>query len=218
MNFLKIEKAMCDWTGQLGFPLITVDLESESDDEINLKLNQVKFSAIEGKSSNSTTIWNCPIKILTPSGEHDILFDKKESIITVPGTTKASWIMLNSNSAGFYHVQYSPQLFDRLLKNVQNFSTIDRLKISSDMYCLTRAGLESSVKFLQLFESYNSETEYSVLSDIIAGVDALKPFAAHIDKTEELNQIIKNSISKAANQLGWDAKSNEVHSAPLLRY
>ena len=208
---------MSDWTAQMGFPLVSVSLESEDGDEIKLRLSQVKFSAIEGKSKNSSTIWNCPIKILTPSGEHDILFDAKESVITLPGVSKGSWVMLNSYSAGFYHVQYSPQLFERLLKNVANLSTIDRLKISSDMFCLTRAGLESSVTFLQLFESFSQETEFSVLSDILSGVDALKPFAAHINKEQQLNEIIKNTISKAATELGWDAKNEEAHSAPLLR-
>ena len=77
-------------------------------------------------------------------------------------------------------MQYSPELFQILLKNLSSLNTVDRLKISTDSYSLCRVGLESSEKFLTFFKASPNETEYSVISDMLDGISTFKSFAAEL--------------------------------------
>merc|ERR1719262_124835 len=140
--------------------------------------------------------------------------DKPVFKVTV---NSSSWVMINSGSAGFFHVKYSAKLFALLMENISNLSTIDRLKLSSDLFCLCRAGLETSDKYLTLFKAYSSETEYSVLSDILDGISVFQQFAQHLGISDQLNSLIVETISPAAMGIGWDAKEGEGHTIPLLR-
>merc|ERR1719402_206710 len=201
---LPVREAMQDWTGCMGFPLIEVEIASESETEMTLKLTQSKFSAT-GSSDPSGKIWHVPMEINSPGGIQKCLMDTKEYTVKIQNLKTAnSFVMINSGSAGFFHVKYSPELSNRLMANLISLSTIDRLKLSSDLFCLCRAGLESSVKYLELFKAYSAETEYAVLSDILDGISVFKSFAEHLGVNNELNSVIIETITTAANKIGWE--------------
>ena len=214
---LPVAKVMQDWTGRMGFPIVRAEIESKTETSITLKLSQAKFTAV-GKSDDTDQPWHIPMEITSSNQKKKILIDQKVSTVTIDNVDlKNSWIIINSGAAGFFHVQYSTELFNLLMSNLKGLETVDRLKLSSDLYCLCRAGLEPSDKYLRLFEAFSGETEYSVLSDILDGISTFKSFAEYLEVSDQLDDLIITTISSCAKKIGWNAKEDDTHTTPLLR-
>ena len=215
---LPVTKVMKDWTGRMGFPIIEAEIEEQTEDSVTIKLSQSKFSTIAKSAEISDEPWNVPIEILSSSGKMNILIDQKINKVKIEKfKSENGWIMINSGAAGFFHTKYSADLTNRLMKNLENLKTVDRLKLSSDLYCLCRAGVEPSDKYLKLFQAYSAETEYSVLSDILDGIETFKSFADYLQVGPKLDSIIISTISSCAGKIGWAAQECDTHTTPLLR-
>lgn len=103
------------WTGQRGFPLVTV----EKVDESNYILKQEAFA---GKPRS---IWSIPVVYLTDDMNIHSTIMSTETL-QVKLENPSLWIKLNHMALGYYYVKYDRELLRSILRRVHDFSTQDR--------------------------------------------------------------------------------------------
>ncbi|KAF3852737.1 hypothetical protein F7725_006092 [Dissostichus mawsoni] len=153
-----IAEVMSSWTKQMGFPII-----EQGDDRI-VKLSQKKFCA-SGPHSGLPQL-DGPHQYFTSEdptcSKLKVLLDRAETTITLSGVPTEQWIKINPGTVGFYRIQYSSSMLERLLPGVRDLSLqpVDRLGLQNDLFSLSRAGM-ITVQVLTLMEAFVNEPNYT---------------------------------------------------------
>uniref|UniRef100_A0A8C2YX96 Aminopeptidase n=1 Tax=Cyclopterus lumpus TaxID=8103 RepID=A0A8C2YX96_CYCLU len=216
-----IAAVMSSWTKQMGFPIIEVEEEQVSDDRV-LKISQKKFCA-SGPHSEDCPSWMVPVSICTSEDPKctklKVLLDRPETSITVSGVAPDQWVKVNPGTVGFYRIQYSTAMLERLLPGVRDLSLqpVDRLGLQNDLFSLSRAGMISTVEVLKLMEAFVNEPNYTVWSDLSCNLGVLSSLLSHTDFHEEIQEFIRDLFTPIGLELGWDCKPGEGHLDALLR-
>uniref|UniRef100_A0A8C2WLD5 Aminopeptidase n=1 Tax=Cyclopterus lumpus TaxID=8103 RepID=A0A8C2WLD5_CYCLU len=217
-----IAAVMSSWTKQMGFPIIEVEEEQVSDDRV-LKISQKKFCASGPHSGEDCPSWMVPVSICTSEDPKctklKVLLDRPETSITVSGVAPDQWVKVNPGTVGFYRIQYSTAMLERLLPGVRDLSLqpVDRLGLQNDLFSLSRAGMISTVEVLKLMEAFVNEPNYTVWSDLSCNLGVLSSLLSHTDFHEEIQEFIRDLFTPIGLELGWDCKPGEGHLDALLR-
>uniref|UniRef100_A0A8C2WQG2 Aminopeptidase n=1 Tax=Cyclopterus lumpus TaxID=8103 RepID=A0A8C2WQG2_CYCLU len=217
-----IAAVMSSWTKQMGFPIIEVEEEQQGDDRV-LKISQKKFCASGPHSGEDCPSWMVPVSICTSEDPKctklKVLLDRPETSITVSGVAPDQWVKVNPGTVGFYRIQYSTAMLERLLPGVRDLSLqpVDRLGLQNDLFSLSRAGMISTVEVLKLMEAFVNEPNYTVWSDLSCNLGVLSSLLSHTDFHEEIQEFIRDLFTPIGLELGWDCKPGEGHLDALLR-
>ncbi|KAJ4944929.1 hypothetical protein JOQ06_013468 [Pogonophryne albipinna] len=204
-----IAEVMSSWTKQMGFPIIEVEEEQQGDDRI-VKLSQKKFCASGPHSGEDCPSWMVPISICTSEdptcSKLKVLLDRAETTITLSGVPTEQWIKINPGTVGFYRIQYSSSMLERLLPGVRDLSLQP-----------SRAGMINTVQVLTLMEAFVNEPNYTVWSDLSCNLGVLSSLLSHTDFHEDIQEFIRDLFTPIGLELGWDCKPGEGHLDALLR-
>ncbi|TNN37896.1 Puromycin-sensitive aminopeptidase [Liparis tanakae] len=243
-----IAAVMSSWTKQMGFPIIEVEEEQQGDDRV-LKISQKKFCASGPHSGEDCPSWMVPVSICTSEDPKctklKVLLDRAETTITVSGVAPEQWVkprwlrahstrpdpltpltprprrvlQVNPGTVGFYRIQYSTAMLERLLPGVRDLSLqpVDRLGLQNDLFSLSRAGMISTVEVLKLMEAFVNEPNYTVWSDLSCNLGVLSSLLSHTDFHEDIQEFIRDLFTPIGLELGWDCKPGEGHLDALLR-
>ncbi|CAF1250693.1 unnamed protein product [Adineta steineri] len=215
-------EVMSSWTLQMGYPLVTVYEEQQSNKTRIIKLTQQRFIA-DGSTDDENLQWTIPITIFTKSNPKsiakEILMDKPEITITLENISEDDWIKLNYNSIGLYRVKYEPKLLARLNEPIANktLSPQDRLMIQDDVAALCNAGHQSFVDYLKLLLSYKDEDNFTVWKSIASTIGNLSSLLEYTDYFDQFKKYRLNLCSSIQNRIGWDATTNENPLVAMLR-
>ncbi|CAF3876821.1 unnamed protein product [Adineta steineri] len=215
-------EVMSSWTLQMGYPLVTVYEEQQSNKTRIIKLTQQRFIA-DGSSDDENLQWTIPITIFTKSNPKsiakEILMDKPEITITLENISEDDWIKLNYNSIGLYRVKYEPKTLARLNEPIANkiLSPQDRLMIQDDVAALCNAGHQSFVDYLKLLLSYKDEDNFTVWKSIASTIGNLSSLLEYTDYFDQFKKYRLNLCSSIQNRIGWDATTNENPLVAMLR-
>ncbi len=165
---------MKEWTGQTGFPMVTI-LDQSYDDskkEMTLTLKQSRFlssgdwTAAEEGDPAATTWW-IPLGIITDTHPEpmDLMMNTKEAKITFPySKSETSFWKLNFKSRGFYRVRLGEQdllkLSSLAASNTAKLSLLDRMSLVSDSFAMAQAGYGSTVAALQVVKNFHAQGDY----------------------------------------------------------
>nr|XP_014340352.1 PREDICTED: endoplasmic reticulum aminopeptidase 1-like [Latimeria chalumnae] len=151
-------KAMMDtWTVQKGYPLVSVRVNGAK-----LKVTQEIFTLYPQNSTGF--LWQIPFTYYTSNSSTTTthLLKQREESITIPHPV--IWIKANSNSTGFYRVNYDAPTFNALQKQLEDnhsvFSRSDRASLIDDTFYLASHGTLSFKSPLSLTLYLRHETEY----------------------------------------------------------
>ncbi|XP_061840322.1 puromycin-sensitive aminopeptidase isoform X1 [Nerophis lumbriciformis] len=217
-----IARVMSSWTKQMGFPIIVVEQQQDDNDRV-LKISQKKFCASGPHNGEDCPCWMVPISICTSKdlkcSKLQVLLDKPEITVTLPGVSPDQWIKVNPGTVGFYRIQYSSAMLESLLPAIRDLSLqpVDRLSLQNDLFSLSRAGMISTVEVLKLMEAFVNEPNYTVWSDLSSNLGVLSSLLSHTDFHEELQEFIRDLFTPIGLRLGWDSKHGEGHLDALLR-
>uniref|UniRef100_A0A915HSW0 Puromycin-sensitive aminopeptidase n=1 Tax=Romanomermis culicivorax TaxID=13658 RepID=A0A915HSW0_ROMCU len=211
---------MSTWTRKMGFPLIKAKTTFEGTKCI-LHLDQERFLA-DGSEDDQSTVWHVPITISTSSKSNPIvkyLLTEKSGSLVLDGVSANDSIKLNSGFTGFYKVQYSEHMLEKLITSIKggHLKPHDRLNLCGDLFSLVRCGKMSTTEFFNLLVVYKNETDYTVWSEIDAAVDVIDNCLQHTDSGESFRRFCCSIYEQEANRLGWEPKPNEGHTVGLLR-
>tara|TARA_B100000676_G_scaffold78501_1_gene78240 strand:- start:2807 stop:5386 length:2580 start_codon:yes stop_codon:yes gene_type:complete len=212
-----VARIMDSWVKQTGFPV--VDFDFNSDGQIDFSQKRFLFENILSPTTDQT-VWSIPIKVIDQNqDELSILIESSNEKFPTNFKSKNEWIKLNPDQTGFYRVNYSESQLDQLQKAIQNkqIPPRDRLGIQGDTFALSRAGYSSPIRFLNLANSFKSEKDSSVLSDLSSGLRSIENLIESEDFHDQYKEFCLNIFMQTGKDVGWDKKQGEGHLDSLLR-
>uniref|UniRef100_A0A8C9W631 Aminopeptidase n=1 Tax=Scleropages formosus TaxID=113540 RepID=A0A8C9W631_SCLFO len=172
-SHLQMVKVMKTWTQQMGYPVITINTTSGEVLQQHFLLNQ---------TSHYNFTWQVPIKmvdIAQTCGQMWCLTNSCSSLLTVQKVMyQASgnqWLLANVNCTGYFRVNYNPQNWERLLKqlesNHKNIPVINRGQLIDDAFNLARAKYINTTLALNTTKYLRNETEYIPWESALENLD-----------------------------------------------
>jgi puromycin-sensitive aminopeptidase len=206
-----IGKIMNNWTAAEGYPLISVAEKGNK-----LTLSQKRFYSDPKQLGQSKTTWAVPVTMGDSKIRTKILFSKKKAIISKP---KGSYFKLNIGETGVYRTRYQQSLVKNFLPAIQNgrMPTADRLGILRDSIALSRSGLVSAGKVLELVSSYRSEKKYTAWVEIGATLGQINHIFEQEKFYPQLQKFTRDIFLPITKSIGWAPVKKESPSQALLR-
>src|SRR5262245_27154185 len=112
---------MDGWIFQPGYPLVTADLNEQSE----LVMSQQRFTYLPNAAPG---LWQVPVQLRIQAGEKTktqrLLLTRAEERVACPSDTQ--FVVVNEGGHGFYRVRYGPLLLKRLLEALETLAPIER--------------------------------------------------------------------------------------------
>jgi puromycin-sensitive aminopeptidase len=221
-------KAIMDtWTKQPGYPYLHVDEEPPQNGHPVLSLVQRRFFLDHDPAldSQDTSLWRIPVGVKSAAADtpHFTMMERREATVRLPTPSSAGngspWIIVNAGRPGFFRVNYSAEMWDRLRPAIESkaLPTADRLGLESDAFALMRAGYLPATQFLALASAYTAEREYPVWSDLAGSLGWLANLLAGELFEPQLKAFARDLLRPIVAHLGWEPKPQESHLEALLR-
>ena len=203
-----VRKLMDSWIWQKGYPLVSATVQG---DTLVLKQQRFSFQA----DADTSTLWVVPIHVSNAGNESRILLDQRE--LRIPLEAPELPVVVNAGGHGFYRVNYSPELLNRLTgATLAALSTLERYQLVDDSWSAVKAGRLEVREFLAFLDGYKAESDLAVWQTIGTALN----LCARVIPPTELGWFA-NRVSELTNQvrsdLGWEPKPGESDPVRQLR-
>ena len=204
-----VKEIMHSWINQTGYPII----ETRHTNSI-LKLIQKRFLLEDQKKQNQK--WLIPLSIKTKGKTVFKLMKNTSEQIKIQET---QWFKINENAAGFYRIKYELSYLPVLkqLIRTKQIKSIDRWQIHNDLFSLCLSNQISLNNYLEFLKSYENESDYLVLSDIVNTLNFIYIISANEKFWNKIIDNNKNCLQRIFSKIGWEEKKDEKSTIPLLR-
>lgn len=219
-----VASIMNSWTKIIGYPVLTVDIESQDPSERNVSVKVTQNRFLNGGNvlpEEDETIWSVPIGLGIAGGVsfQDKLLTSRSEIFTVP--YYAELIKLNFGQAGFFRVHYPSEWLERLGKAISEgfFPPSDRVGLISDSFALSIAGKISLSEVLGFLGYFKNETYYFIWAEITSRLSEVLSIWWEEDESiqSKLRSFINSLYEDEACALGFEQCEGENDSISLLR-
>ncbi|MDH5741322.1 MAG: M1 family metallopeptidase [Nitrospira sp.] len=208
-----VTELMNGWIFQPGFPLVTAEIRGQT-----LQLSQQRFTYLK-QASASEELWHIPIQIRLTIGERteqcQLLLTEQETAVPLPDGVTA--LLVNEGGHGFYRVHHRGTLLQQLLdQGHDRLAPIERFNLASDAWATTVAGLMSLAEYLDLTSRFKSERDKNVWAVFLDSFSFLNRIIAPDDRAS-LQALVRNRVTPAVKDLGWEPRSGESDLTRQLR-
>ncbi|HLH85877.1 MAG TPA: M1 family metallopeptidase [Thermoplasmataceae archaeon] len=183
---MPVSRIMEAWVKRKGYPVITATASGE---KLNLKQDYFLLHGIERAPP-----WPVPLTARFKSGSKSLVFDSYEMPIPAEGL-----VVINENAAGFYRVNYSPDLFRAVSDNGKVLSPYERWQLANDIYALLLAGGLSFNDYKKRLESIWVHSDYILIREISAQLEDLYLVAPN---STQVASMIRNYYAIHKGSLG----------------
>jgi aminopeptidase 2 len=206
------------WTKQAGYPVLRAEREGNT-----LQITQTRFlSSGDISEEEKEQFWWNPLGLLTTGqtkASQEILHEKTTKIELPEG---ADYFILNYGFSSLFRVQYPEDNLKKLgelIAKKEVLTSVDRVYLVSNAGSLAVGGYGSTNTLLEFLLNFRDEEEYVVWREIANQFSNLSN--ALFDQPEEVQNLLKKYrlelFSGIANRVGWEEKSTDNASTPLLR-
>lgn len=207
----ELEKVMDIWTKNVGFPVVTVT-EDEKAGSIHVKQNRFLRTA-DVKPEEDKTLFPVFLELRTKEGvNRDLILTSRESDFKVKDL---DFFKLNADHSGIYRTSYSPERLQKLgVAAKQGLLTVeDRAGMIADAGALAASGYQKTSGILSLLESFKTEPEFVVWSEITARIGTLRSAWTFEDEAVRaaLKKFQLDLVKDKAHELGWEFKESDGH-------
>lgn len=207
----ELEKIMDIWTKNVGFPVVTVT-EDEKAGSIHVKQNRFLRTA-DVKPEEDKTLFPVFLELRTKEGvNRDLTLTSRESDFQVKDF---DFFKLNADHSGIYRTSYSPERLQKLgVAAKQGLLTVeDRAGMIADAGALAASGYQKTSGILSLLESFKTEPEFVVWSEITARIGTLRSAWTFEDEAVRaaLKKFQLDLVKDKAHELGWEFKESDGH-------
>jgi puromycin-sensitive aminopeptidase len=222
-----VKEIMDTWTKQPGYPVLEVRQQERRPEPPTLGLAQSRFlyDYDPEHAEPDPSLWRIPvgIKAAADSTPFFLVLEERQASIPLPATMPTdddqSWIIINAGRTGFFRVNYSAEMWERLRPAIdtKTLPTAERLGLEADAFALMRAGYLPATQFLSLATAYSQEREYPVWSDLVGSLGWLSNILAGETFEPQLKTFARDLLRPIVAHLGWDPRPDESHLDALLR-
>ena len=207
----ELEKVMDIWTKNVGFPVVTVT-EDEKAGSIHVKQNRFLRTA-DVKPEEDKALFPVFLELRTKEGvNRDLTLTSRESDFKVKDL---DFFKLNADHSGIYRTSYSPERLQKLgVAAKQGLLTVeDRAGMIADAGALAASGYQKTSGILSLLESFKTESEFVVWSEITARIGTLRSAWTFEDEAVRaaLKKFQLDLVKDKAHELGWEFKESDGH-------
>jgi len=207
-----VSAIMDTWVYQRGFPQIDVMVVNGG-----VELAQRRYLVIPDETD--TTIWKVPVQLRgSVDGEpfeSKYLLEKDEAVVEIEGTI--DWIVANAGGYGFYRTNYADELFEALLRHIDDLGDNERYALVSDTLGFVRNSQISAAHFLDLVARFGSEKEHAIWSVITGGLGLIEHHALDEEARPAFEGFVSDLVGPVLEGLGWDIGANESDLTRKLR-
>lgn len=156
-GFIQVAEFMDTWSNQVGYPVISINTSTGAVSQQHFLLNQ---------TSNYDLLWHVPITVLKAGARPTkvLLTDSGPDLKPDFRAVGNQWVLANLNCNGYYRVNYNPENWERLLRqmetNVHAIPVINRGQLIDDAFNLARAGHVNVTLALNMTRYLKGEVEY----------------------------------------------------------
>jgi puromycin-sensitive aminopeptidase len=224
-----VNEIMSSWTGQMGYPYLTVKGSIWDKDKVELTLEQNWFLA-DGSPMNkedSEKQWTIPLLFATDGAESTeaVLMTKKTQSFSLPLNPSVNvddnYVKINCGQQALARVKYSPDMITRLQSaiNKKKISAIDRASVLLDAYALAKAGKMEFTMVVDVLRAFQDDINYTVWSAIAGVLGGLKSMMTEIggEPEKSFKAFAGNLVKRALVSVGWEPKDTDKHTDKLLR-
>jgi len=201
---IAVSKIVNDWLNRDGYPLVEVSLEGNT-----LKFIQKRFM-LNGKHKEG--IWSIPLVINIDGNVKKVLMEKR--YMELPLDKTPSFVKVNHLQTGFYRVKYSQDLFNNLIKSVNQLSSYDKFGLVHDYYALLMSKDVKLRDYLSLVTAIQNETDPLCVTEISNELDELLLI---LENNKNLAKVTKNFLHYHVSRLGTVKKEGEKEDDSILR-
>lgn len=202
-----ITSFMNTWISTSGYPVVSVEQQGET-----VTLSQQQFFV--GPHQPSNKVW--PIPLGSTCSEMPSVLESQTLTVQRHHTTP---LRFNTEDAGHFITNYSPELLERLVSEIRSGSldTVSRLQLLNEQTLIARSESGDSSLLIPMLDAYKAETKESVWDVISLALGELKKFVEDTEEEPLLKQLAKNLAKDMYDHLGWEAKEGEPEEDTKLR-
>ncbi|KAJ5095184.1 hypothetical protein N7532_007475 [Penicillium argentinense] len=206
---------MDPWIRKIGFPVVTI---AEEPGQISVRQSRF-LSTGDAKPEEDETTWWIPLGI--KSGNKLANVDTRaltEKSDTIGGVGDDGFYKINKDLSGFYRTNYPPARLAQLGQSLGLLSTEDKIGLLGDAAALAVSGEGTTPALLALLEGFKGEQNYLVWSQLSSTLANLRSIFSQNDQVADgLKKFTRELAGPAAEQIGWEFKSNEDYLIIQLR-
>lgn len=221
LDGLQLKSVIDSWALKSHYPVVDVSVRRNG----RLELTQSRFKYRQRESED---LWYIPITIATEAAPS---FNNPETAVwlktqslTLPATYNSTgWVILNVQQVGHYRVNYTPQLWARLVSKLlspqfYDLHHINRAQLVDDALNLARGGVISYKQALQVTEYLAQETEFLAWMAADKGFTFMNRLLVDSGNYDNFKQFINDMVSPLYSNLGIeDGGNNELLSLKTSR-
>lgn len=211
-----VRAIMDAWINLPGHPVVTVDV-----DEMPgwIKLTQRQFTFADSDNAQEEMLWPIPLVISTKAQDGSVtttrvLFSTSELKLNIG--EGFSTVNVNAGGSGVFRVRYATPLLLGLARNLDEMPVIERFNLLNDAWAFVRAGLSSSVEFIELASKFAAEADPNVFGTLLSALSTLRRLLPEADRAP-MNARIRALIEPRLSAIGWEAKAAEPIQTTELR-
>lgn len=214
---------MTSWTREMGYPVISVQDEKydAASGTLSLTLKQSRYLSsgdLTAEEDKNGTVWMVPISVQTHLSKTptQCRLDGKTGVISFPyKQDEGAFFKLNHSTTGFFRVQYQRNQINNiasaLTRDLDTFTTEDRIGLLSDVFALARAGLGRTSEALALAQSFTKEENYMVLDELSARLGSVLSawFTQPAAVVDGIKALQRGIFSTKVSTVGYDYPEKE---------
>lgn len=208
------------WTGQPGFPLVSVTASCDAAGNRTISLSQRRFllqKPDNPTSAASASSWKIPLQIR--SGVDGV---PRSVLLTRDAQSESAGacrepLTVNAGALGFYRVQYDAATLATISGTFGSLPDGDRIALLDDQWALVESGAAPLASYLVLAASMGSDLDtraWEQITDALGTVEYDERGGAGHDAFAAYARSI---LQPAAGQLGWDPRPGETAALQQLR-
>jgi aminopeptidase N len=200
------------WTEQPGFPLVRIEQRC-ADGVAEATLWQERFTLNDPLAQRLT--WKVPVTLVDAAGERRaVLLEREPQRVQL---TRCGALRANVGHAGYYRVEYDPQTFELLARELPRLETSDRLRLLLDSFALMQAGRLDAGRYLKLVDALQGESDPRVWEHVTEALRFLRELMDTPADQREFDAAVARVLRKPFARLGWETRPVESIDDALVR-
>ena len=207
-----VSEVAADWTGQPGYPLVTVIAQCDASGNRTVALTQKRF-LLEGEDAGRSH-WRVPMRVRTgAAADSQALLLAEDGQIAAAGRCDQP-LSLTPDAIGFYRVTYDDKTLETDRVGFPDLPSGDRIALLDDQWALVQAGQQKLERYLGLASAMGADLNDRAWSQIIEALGQIEIYERGTDGHEAFSAYARSMLKPVAGALGWDPGPDEA--PPLL--
>ena len=216
-----VDQIMPTFVKQPGAPMVSVRTQC-SDGASNVTLSQTRyFYDRKLFEAGNDELWQVPVCLKAPASagkqqQKCVLLTKKQQTFTLPGC--GPWVMVNGGATGYYRSGYSSDSVRAMSRDmVKDLTPSERIFVLSDSWASLKVGDQQIGDYLALAEGLQWDRTRAVVEQVTGQLEYISDHLVTDSDRDSYEQWVRQLLTPAAKELGWQSKPGESDETKTLR-